>query len=381
MNEPVNGFDALRQLKEANGKPVQNFRDFTRYLEMRSREKGAPIHGQFELTPLCNFDCRMCYVHLDPDQMRGRGPLPVETWKDLMRQAADAGMLEATLTGGECLTYPGFDELFLFLQSLGCEVSVMTNGYLLDEKRIAFFRRHKPRFIQVTMYGSNDDVYERVTGRRVFSRVSENIRNAVEAGLPLWVIVTPNEWLGEDALETVRAAKGLCKIVVVNSSIFDPRPETGRSGQLRDPDVELYTRLYLLLREMDGVENREIPEESLPPIGGPSHECAECGLRCGGGRSSFVIDWQGTLTACNRLRMLNAKPLAEGFRAAWEKVNQQAKAWPRVPECEGCAYADACDNCAANMLQYAEPGKQPLALCERARYYVRHGVRQVPGCG
>lgn len=27
-------------------------------------EDGIPISGTFELTPRCNFDCKMCYVHL-----------------------------------------------------------------------------------------------------------------------------------------------------------------------------------------------------------------------------------------------------------------------------------------------------------------------------
>ena len=28
-----------------------------------------PISGTFELTPRCNFRCRMCYVHLEPSEI------------------------------------------------------------------------------------------------------------------------------------------------------------------------------------------------------------------------------------------------------------------------------------------------------------------------
>ena len=244
MIQPENGFDLIDRLRKDNGKQVQNFRHLAGYLGFKAREKGIPVVGQFELTPLCCFDCKMCYVHLNRDQLNGQQVLPVETWKQLMHEAWEAGLLEATLTGGECLAYPGFDELFLYLHSLGCEVAVLTNGFLMDEERIRFFQAHKPVRIQVTLYGWNDDVYERVTGVRAFHTVAENIRRAIDAGLPVSVNVTPSSFLGEDVFETIRTARELCRLVTVNSVIFQPRDETGRSGQLDDPDAELYVRAY-----------------------------------------------------------------------------------------------------------------------------------------
>ena len=65
MDEPLNGFEFLEQLRKKNGKRFQRSKDFSHFLDARAREKGVPINVQFELTPLCNFDCKMCYVHLD----------------------------------------------------------------------------------------------------------------------------------------------------------------------------------------------------------------------------------------------------------------------------------------------------------------------------
>ena len=166
MEERMDGFDLLERLREQNGKEVQRFSNLTRFLSFKAREKGIPFSGQFELTPLCNFDCKMCYVHLNPEQINGHSVLSVDSWKDIIHQAVEAGMVKAALSGGECLVYPGFKELFLYLHSLGCEVSVLTNGYLLDDDRIRFFQEHMPSRIQITLYGWNEDVYERVTGQR-----------------------------------------------------------------------------------------------------------------------------------------------------------------------------------------------------------------------
>ena len=382
MKEPVNAFELLDFLREKNGKDIQKFSNVTQYMGMKAREKGVPISNQFELTPLCNFSCKMCYVHLNADQLKGQKILSVDTWKSLMYQAWEAGMMNATLTGGECLAYPGFDELFLYLHSLGCEVAVLTNGFLLDDKRIEFFRKHMPCRIQVTLYGWNDDVYERVTGQRAFTTVAENIRKAIEAKLPIFINITPNSFLGEDVLETVRFAKSLGHVVTVNSCIFSPREETGRAAQLDDPETEMYIRIYRLIDEIDGRETMQIDPAKLPPECGKGTDTQKHGLRCGGGRSGFVMDWKGAMTPCNRLEMIRTYPLEEGFREAWERLYREANKWPVFSGCDGCAYADVCNICAGNQLRFAEPGKKPEGLCQQTKRFVCSGVRQLsdPDC-
>ena len=379
MAGPENAFELLAMLRKKGGR-AQNFDEISNFLGFKAREKGIPLSGQFELTPLCNFSCRMCYVHLTPEQLKDHCVLPADTWKDLMHQAWEAGMINATLTGGECLAYPGFDEVFLYLHSLGCQVGVLTNGFLLDEQRIRFFQEHMPCRIQVTLYGWNNDVYERVTGQRAFDTVAANIRRAIEAKLPVCINLTPSNFLGEDLIETIRVARELCKAVTINSCIFSPREETGRSGQQDDPETDLYIRAYRYYDSLEGRETREIDTAELPPCGGPAHETEKRGLRCGGGRSGFVMGWKGTVTPCNRMYMIHGDAIKDGFASAWAKVNREANDWPRVPECEGCAYDGICNNCAGNMLRFAEPGTLPTALCEQTKAFVRHGVRHVPEC-
>ncbi len=288
-------------------------------------------------------------------------------------------MFEATLTGGECLTYPGFDELYLYLQSLGCQVMVMTNGVLLDEERIRFFLDHPPALIQVTLYGPGEDAYERVTGRRVFRTVTENLQRVRAAGLPLMISVTPNRALGEDVFETVRLVHRMAKRTFINTSLFAPEEGPRRLTKDDELDAAFYARILRLDRELAGIPVQEIPESDLPEPGGPCADCRERGLLCGGGRNSFVIDWRGRLRICNRLED-SADPIGEGFAGAWQGINRIALNWPRVPECRGCAYEEACGHCAAERMKYAEPGKQPLGLCQRIKYMVSKGVLPLSEC-
>ena len=71
------------------------------YLHARACAKGIPLAGNFELTARCNFNCRMCYVHLTPEEQRRRGAeLTADEWLAIAEQARSQGMLFLLLTGG-----------------------------------------------------------------------------------------------------------------------------------------------------------------------------------------------------------------------------------------------------------------------------------------
>ncbi|MCQ2484377.1 MAG: radical SAM protein [Clostridia bacterium] len=192
-------------LKTQNIDSVNYSSYIDRFLDYKARQKGIPFSGKFELTPLCNLDCKMCYVHLNKAQMQSAELLPVETWKSIAKSAIDMGMMKIEISGGECLTYPDFDELYLYLHCFGVEICVFTNGLLLDDKRIEFFKAHPPKRIQVSLYGESDDTYEAVTGHRRFETVLSNITKAHESGLPIVIAVTPNRYMSGKGIDIIKA--------------------------------------------------------------------------------------------------------------------------------------------------------------------------------
>ena len=76
------------------------YREFLAMIQEKAREADIPWSGSFELTPLCNLDCKMCYVHLQDPSVKQR-MLSGEQWLSIIQQAIDEGMMEALLTGGE----------------------------------------------------------------------------------------------------------------------------------------------------------------------------------------------------------------------------------------------------------------------------------------
>lgn len=370
MSEPKTVFELLDKLKADGIEPEHYGMHYERFMENKYRENSVPHLGHFELTPLCNLDCKMCYVHLSHcDKL-----LTVEQWKKLMKEAHEAGMMTASLSGGECLTYPGFDELYLYLRDMGVQVNVLSNGILIDEKRINFFKQHNPRSIQVTLYGSNEDAYEAVTGKRMFSKVFENIMAMKEAGLPIVISVTPNRFMADDMRPLISLVESTGIPYFINPTIFPPREETGR--QTEDFTDEQYLEIYRIQSEFQGRELTPLDSFELP-LEGTGTEKA-CGLKCGAGRSAFAIRYDGTMTACVNLDETVAHPLETGFAEAWKIINTAANCYPRPIECDGCAYANVCSSCAAQHKNAPEIGHCDSRVCARTKLLVREGVRVLP---
>lgn len=64
------------------------------YLHARACRNGTPLVGNFELTARCNFNCKMCYVHLTAEEQQRRGrELTADQWLAIAEQARSRGML------------------------------------------------------------------------------------------------------------------------------------------------------------------------------------------------------------------------------------------------------------------------------------------------
>ena len=370
---PASLAELLAQLDAQGVTDYRRYSEVRKYLSFKARDKGVPIDGSFELTPLCNLDCKMCYVHLNREQLRGAELLSTQTWRDLMRQAVDAGMMFAKLTGGECLTYPGFRELYLYLRDLGVETCILSNGVLMDAEMVDFLVENPPALIQITVYGASEEAYARVTGHRSFSRVMENLQRIRDAGLPLRAAITPNAFM-EDGEQLVRLLHGMNVPFQINAGLVSPREETGRD--LQDADSDTYVRVLKLARVLrGGAECVGCDEGELPEPGG-SAEQATKGVRCGAGRSGFSIAWNGLMRPCNTFPEVAADVLKLGFAEAWRRINAQVREFPQPLECEGCSYRAQCVSCVADHASGAPIGHANPARCVRTRRMIAEGLIQ-----
>ena len=219
----------------------------------KARENDTPISGYFELTPLCNLDCRMCYVHLSDPSVKGR-MLSGDQWIGLMEQAIAQGMMFACLTGGECLTHPDFKQIYMYLIDQGVSVRIKTNGILLNRDMLALFTAYPPYVVDVSLYGCDGESYRAVTGYDVFETVTANVRAAIAAGLHLRLMVTPSAYMLPWVDRVMEYAKSFgADDVFVNVMLMEANPDTGRSLEDYGLSLEHPAPRALLQRRADGL--------------------------------------------------------------------------------------------------------------------------------
>ena len=141
------------------------YQQFIDYLFYKSRKSGAPMSGTFELTSRCNLDCRMCYIHKRAnDQTAIQGELSASDWINYAKEAQKSGMLLLLLTGGEPLLRPDFREIYIACINLGILISINTNGTMIDESMVEFFKKNPPLRVNLTLYGASPETYQRLCG-------------------------------------------------------------------------------------------------------------------------------------------------------------------------------------------------------------------------
>lgn len=102
-----------------------------------------PISGTFELSPICNFTCKMCYVRKTQREvdLHLRPMVTLEQWLRIAKEASDAGMLFLLITGGEPFLWPDFWKLYEELIKMGFLISINTNGSLIDDNAIEYLTK------------------------------------------------------------------------------------------------------------------------------------------------------------------------------------------------------------------------------------------------
>ena len=356
---------------------TQSPMQLTEFLYNKASRRGVPIGGTFELSPVCNFACRMCYVRKTAAEVASspRGLFTVEQWLAIARDARDAGMLYLLLTGGEPLLWPGLWELYEELARMGLLVSINTNGSLIDEAAVERFKKWPPRRVNITLYGANDATYRRLCGAdHVFSRVDRAIGLLQQAGVPVKLngSLTPDNVADVDEMIAYAESRGL--IYESATYMFPPiRREPGMVGRNErfSPQEAAACRLHCYRLQygedryrafLQGIRTGSVPppgldESCTDPLDGK--------VRCRAGKASFWITWDGWLTPCGLLPLPKQDLHTKGFIPAWKDLTAACGRMVTSGLCAQCENQGLCHPCAA--MAYAETGSTagvPPYLCQ-----------------
>lgn len=352
---------------------TQEYMGTEQYLMERAKRKNIPMDGSLELLPLCNMNCDMCYVRLSRQELEQQGRVRAgDEWLALGRQMVEAGTLFLLLTGGEPLMHPDFKEIYCGLRKMGLILTVNTNGTLIDEAWADFFAKYKPRRINITLYGADEETYRTLCH---YSGGFEKVMNAVhllqDRGVDVKLAGSVARRNAQDFSRMSAIAMELDVPLHIDPYMMPASRERSKTFDQQSrllPEEAAATSISYVKSYLSADEFTEYCNSHLRKIDSfdPGNETA-CSPGCAAGRCSFTINWQGKMRPCVVASEPSADVFEMGFEAAWQQVSCKFQAVRYCTKCSNCRLRPVCRTCAlACLLETGDYMGKPEYLCRYA---------------
>lgn len=325
-----------------------------RYVFKKGAANHRPVSGTFELTPRCNFNCEMCYIHMSPEEESSVGKeLRTEEWIRLGRKAVEAGMIYLLLTGGEPLLRKDFCTIYTELARMGVMISLNTNGSLVSEEIVSCLCAHLPERVNVTLYGASSETYQTVCANAGgYKQAYRGIRMLKAAGIPVSINTTFTKNNAKDMEEIVSFAKQENIPIRMASYLFPPVRCSRDSNEhcFLSPETygQLAARFDAITMNAEQKEKRLAVLRAISEKNNPNPKDGESrASSCMAGRGAFWITWDGHMLPCGMLPNLGRPVDADNFDDVWAEMKDLMDQTKLPKKCAVCNLKSLCPVCAA----------------------------------
>jgi PqqA peptide cyclase len=160
-----------------------------------------------ELTYRCPLRCVYCSNPVDYGP--AAGDLDTESWKRVLREAEDLGVVQVHFSGGEPLLRDDLESLVTGAHEVGLYTNLITSAVGLTRSRLDALRAAGLDAIQISVQGTAESDAERIAGRACLAEKLDAARAVRAAGLPLTINVVLHRENIDDVPALVSLAQGL----------------------------------------------------------------------------------------------------------------------------------------------------------------------------
>ena len=350
----------------------------TEYLHMKASRTKTPISGTFELSPLCNMDCKMCYIKMSKEKQESIARLRTkEEWIELAQKAKKKGMLFLLLTGGEPFLVKDFKELYIELHKMGFCISINSNGTMIDEDVIEWLKHYPPMRINMTLYGASNETYGRLCNNpKGFTQVTKAISLLKENNIQVKLNCSVTPYNKDNLKQMMDFAQEHDLVIQATSYMFPPlrkdKTKIGQNNRFNAEDAAFYGA-YISAYSNGFDRFKDYIESGQLALYDADDDCGVVEgdhMRCRAGITSFWMTWEGKMLPCGMIPDKGKDPWEVGFDEAWENAKNIVSEIKLPVKCAGCGKKDECKACAA--MVYTETGtydKVPQYRCEMTKNY------------
>ena len=134
--------------------------------KIEAGERVAPIYIRIKPTNVCNQNCYYCHYknpYLTLDEYNSTDYIPHDKMTEICEDMEEMGVRAVTFSGGgEPLAYPYIAETMQKILDVGIDLSIITNGTLLQGKNAELLA--KAKWVRLSVDASRDDLYSKLRG-------------------------------------------------------------------------------------------------------------------------------------------------------------------------------------------------------------------------
>lgn len=346
----------------------------------KSAKSKTPASGVFELTPRCNMNCKMCYIRMTEEEMKPIGKeLNAQEWKAIYDQADKQGLLYLLFTGGEVFLRPDFEEIYSYAYKNGSVLSINTNGTMITEKNVQMLESMPPEHINLTLYGSNDEVYgELCSNPHGYSQLMRTLAMLREAKIRYVLNCSVTQKNIGDLDNMIKCANENGAELNIATYMFPPVRKSDSCQTYENirlsPEMSGEVLAYLnckqkkdrVLAALEACEQMKPADDEIT--------CPDTGMECLAGRASYWITWYGKMKACAMFG--EEYSLDNGFENAWKRISERADEIKLPGKCQICPKKAFCRSCAAvNFAETGEYDKIPDIMCQITDSYISNAKK------
>ena len=330
----------------------------TRYLWNKAGRERIPLTGTFELLPTCNLSCKMCYVRKSWKEVQEAGGLlPAEYWLRIADQAAQEGLLYLLLTGGEPFLHGEFKAIMSGMLERGIQVSINTNGTLIDEEMAMWLNEHRPIRINITLYGASEESYQKLCGDgNAYRKVQKAVSLLKQYNLPVKFNTSLTKYNVNDLEAMMDYAKSVNSPIEVATYMFPPirrdKSMVGNNDRLSSEEAGfMRVKADYLQGDKEWFYSKTKKYRYFQPLSKEQLDLAASGepkeIGCRAGRCAFWIDWQGNIGNCGMYAATGLKLKEKSFKEAWKEVVNNTDQVRYSAVCTNCPNYSLCHSCVA----------------------------------
>lgn len=330
-----------------------------------AKKKGILVDATIELLTKCNLRCKHCYLP------KHNSIMDYELAIKVMDILFDEGTINLTFTGGEVFCHPDFEKIYLYAKRKGFIIEIKSNGTLINGKWIEIFRELPPDEINISLYGLNNEDYEKFTGdSNGFEKLVNNINKLRENDIEFSMHVIGNTYNYDDLLSgKYREFSALYNIElgidndILNQINGSKKPSEYRLNENEIINIEFGSNACREKIQRDYVRCKKMLDNEF---------------ECIGGKNKVFVAADGNIHACLFDDNISFSLKSSKWKTIRQQLvlrNQEIMKLYQVSKCNNCKKDIMCRKCPLKWNRVNDvDARCGLAVIRKKR--IQHGIKQ-----